>query len=89
MALSEQTMDRTVTCPCCGRIGSIRLQPVERPSGTELFVIGIDGPFVRTDRTSAQGQPLVRCDACDAEIAVERRKPDAANIELREPRPDA
>ncbi len=80
-------MDRAVTCPRCGRTGSIRLEPVAQPQGTEVFIIGIDGPFVRTDRTSAEGKPVVRCDACSTEIAVDRRKSDNAGGPARRPRP--
>ncbi len=72
----KSNMKRAVTCPRCGRTGTVRLEPVLTQTGTRLFIIGIEGPFVRTDRTSALGQPLIRCDKCNAEIAIERRKSD-------------
>ncbi len=70
------TVERTLTCPRCGQIGSVRLEQTRTPSGMKLFIVGIDGRFIRSEKTNSHGQPIVHCDVCATEIPVERRKGD-------------
>ena len=67
-------MDRAVWCPYCGHIGTVTLEAVRADKHTRLFVVGIAGNFVRTGQTNDVGQPIIRCDICNTEVAVERRK---------------
>ncbi|HEY0107024.1 MAG TPA: hypothetical protein VGB91_13145 [Rhizomicrobium sp.] len=69
-------LERALKCPRCGQTGAVRLEQVRTPSETKLLIVGIEGRFVRAEQANANGQPIVRCDLCDTELPVDRRKGD-------------